>query len=99
MIFHSVSVFVTITHSGLAFPTLKLLPERKWLFLDFLTELGDKSRLKLVVDRNYRLLESQVKLYVRIYNKIRHQPDTCKTTSKKPLEDSGKRNVNVKEGN
>lgn len=53
MIFPSVSVFVTVTLSGFAFPTLKLVPELKCLFLDFLTELGDKSKLKLVVDRSY----------------------------------------------
>lgn len=29
--------------------------------------------------------KSQVKPYMMIYNKIRHQPDNCKTTSKNPL--------------
>lgn len=43
--------------------------------------------------------KSQVKLYVMMYNKIRHRPDNCKTTSKKPLEDCGKKSVKAKEGN
>lgn len=53
MIFHLVSVVLTVTLSGLVFPTLKLVPELRWLFLNFSTELGDKRKLKLVVDRNY----------------------------------------------
>lgn len=51
--FHLVSAVIPVILSGLAFPTLKLVPELKWLFLDFLTELGDKSKFKVVVDRNY----------------------------------------------